>query len=477
VKSLVEWLEAIGLGKYAETFANENITFDILQDLTDEYLRELGFSLGDRVRYLKAIKSHDEIQAAGDSQNPLSIPSDRSPDDDRIYPQSNGTDHKKLSDSSIAENFKPDNDYSNISSDTRTTGDWSEEDFSVSPPRLHKDIDPWAENVHDTDGQPQDDGHDRTYLSTGEIISTILETPFENADHNLSDSSEDEWEDLEDLEDASISEELRPGQTLASDQVSIKPLSALELEEATAGGDWWVEDEYILEPSDEIEGDETWEETALASFDFPFNIPDFDGQAFQSPWDVKDANFDQLLFRAQERAAAVVSLLDWNFVSERENALIYLTDFFQHLKHPATFRAIRFLAENGLTLSELVEMSELRRVWSGNPKWWQIRYHGKLALSNNGRRGLTWKLAHFIIKSRPDYPTEQMIDDDWYDEWINLSYGDIGYFRFSEFIALKVNSHQAETLYLGLSIITEWNENDGIAHRHGWYRNPENCDE
>ena len=49
------WLRRIGLEQYAEMFRDNEIDADVLRDLTDEHLRELGLPLGAR---LKAIEGH-----------------------------------------------------------------------------------------------------------------------------------------------------------------------------------------------------------------------------------------------------------------------------------------------------------------------------------------------------------------------------------------------------------------------------------
>jgi class 3 adenylate cyclase/tetratricopeptide (TPR) repeat protein len=50
-----EWLDAIGLGRYAELFAEHHIDFDVLTDLTEADLAQLGVTLGDRKRLMRAI--------------------------------------------------------------------------------------------------------------------------------------------------------------------------------------------------------------------------------------------------------------------------------------------------------------------------------------------------------------------------------------------------------------------------------------
>ena len=51
----VPWLQRIGLEQLAEIFAANDIDLDVLPELADEDLRELGLSLGNRRRLLRAI--------------------------------------------------------------------------------------------------------------------------------------------------------------------------------------------------------------------------------------------------------------------------------------------------------------------------------------------------------------------------------------------------------------------------------------
>jgi class 3 adenylate cyclase len=52
---LTEWLESIGLGEYAQRFADNAIDLSILRDLTDQDLKELGVLLGHRRKMLRTI--------------------------------------------------------------------------------------------------------------------------------------------------------------------------------------------------------------------------------------------------------------------------------------------------------------------------------------------------------------------------------------------------------------------------------------
>jgi SAM domain (Sterile alpha motif)/Adenylate and Guanylate cyclase catalytic domain len=56
MQQVADWLQKLGLGKYAQSFAENDISFSILPDLTDNDLKELGVaSLGHRRQLLRAI--------------------------------------------------------------------------------------------------------------------------------------------------------------------------------------------------------------------------------------------------------------------------------------------------------------------------------------------------------------------------------------------------------------------------------------
>ena len=49
------WLRGIGLEQYAKTFRDNAIDAEVLHDLTDQHLRELGLPLGARLKLLRAV--------------------------------------------------------------------------------------------------------------------------------------------------------------------------------------------------------------------------------------------------------------------------------------------------------------------------------------------------------------------------------------------------------------------------------------
>ena len=73
---VARWLAEQGLGHHAEAFAENGIAGDILRELTDADLKELGLNLGDRKRLLKAIAALDPeaAQHRVESAKPITAP-------------------------------------------------------------------------------------------------------------------------------------------------------------------------------------------------------------------------------------------------------------------------------------------------------------------------------------------------------------------------------------------------------------------
>ncbi len=70
-----QWLEALELGKYAGLFAENDIDFEVLTELADDDLKELGLSLGHRKKLLKAINN----LAGASEPAPISEPATTQP--------------------------------------------------------------------------------------------------------------------------------------------------------------------------------------------------------------------------------------------------------------------------------------------------------------------------------------------------------------------------------------------------------------
>jgi class 3 adenylate cyclase len=56
MQQIADWLEKLGMSEYAQRFAENDIDASVLPHLTDQSLKELGVSLGHRLKILAAIK-------------------------------------------------------------------------------------------------------------------------------------------------------------------------------------------------------------------------------------------------------------------------------------------------------------------------------------------------------------------------------------------------------------------------------------
>ncbi|WP_024520214.1 AAA family ATPase [Bradyrhizobium sp. Tv2a-2] len=56
MQQIGDWLKELGMSEYAERFAENDIDMAVLADLTDKHLKDLGLSLGHRLKMLRAIR-------------------------------------------------------------------------------------------------------------------------------------------------------------------------------------------------------------------------------------------------------------------------------------------------------------------------------------------------------------------------------------------------------------------------------------
>src|SRR5689334_22672654 len=59
------WLRDVGLLHLGSLFARESIDVDVLTDLTDQDLADIGVTLGDRRRFLKARQAYSDAVGSG----------------------------------------------------------------------------------------------------------------------------------------------------------------------------------------------------------------------------------------------------------------------------------------------------------------------------------------------------------------------------------------------------------------------------
>jgi len=204
--------------------------------------------------------------------------------------------------------------------------------------------------------------------------------------------------------------------------------------------------------------------------DGDFGLYDYDEEAQQRLWDLGPDEDEAAIRRARAKAAAITSLLEIESVTERNAALHFLTELFEHLRHPSTYRAVQNLAADGLDFETLQAVVALRRVWMQRTDWWLYRYRGEVCFLRHGAAACTWILAHRVCVARWQFSPETMVDEEWLDEWLTLPAGAPGYFRFSEFIAEKVDALDAETLHTGLLLKERSDSPSDLSDDYDWHR-------
>src|SRR5262245_51186735 len=64
MRGIAEWLASIGVGEYAQRFADNAIDLSVIRDLTEQDLKDLGVLLGHRRKILRAIAELDGVAPA-----------------------------------------------------------------------------------------------------------------------------------------------------------------------------------------------------------------------------------------------------------------------------------------------------------------------------------------------------------------------------------------------------------------------------
>ena len=57
MKGIAEWLASLGLGEYAQRFADNAIDLSVIRDLTEQDLKDLGVLLGIAARFCARSRS------------------------------------------------------------------------------------------------------------------------------------------------------------------------------------------------------------------------------------------------------------------------------------------------------------------------------------------------------------------------------------------------------------------------------------
>ena len=212
---------------------------------------------------------------------------------------------------------------------------------------------------------------------------------------------------------------------------------------------------------------------------------EYDPDARQLPWGeahAGDAVHNDAIRRAREKAASdCLNHRGDELPGTGKSCWNWLTELFLRLKHPTTFQAIKGIVLQGITADLLQRVVALRDYWMERREWWPGRYERSREMRplRRGSGGLTWAVASRVCRTRADYAPEDMIDEDWFDEWLNLPHdilaerrGDRAYYRFAAYVDAKVSGADPDLLEYGLARVQSERREEIADDRGRWRKLP-----
>ncbi|WP_315755948.1 MULTISPECIES: hypothetical protein [unclassified Bradyrhizobium] len=183
-------------------------------------------------------------------------------------------------------------------------------------------------------------------------------------------------------------------------------------------------------------------------FDY-IELPLFEARAFEHPFGPPREQ-DRAESLQARRARWLLSLLDVPSSIDRRTFLGKFNELFEHFNHPNTFRAVSDLALNGASADDILTAFYLKLAWAECPKFWSIRQSRSRApfIPQNGQTMLTWTRAVRLSILSKGLPAECIIQDDWYEDWLVIPFGDPAFWLFIDYVTLRLEAFAAGALEL-----------------------------
>lgn len=197
-------------------------------------------------------------------------------------------------------------------------------------------------------------------------------------------------------------------------------LSEIDAEELASFQIKDEDDDIVLDPPFEEPSTEWQDPTEPLD---GINLPDFDPNATDNPWDDEDDEDETADVNALSRAAAIASQMEFASIAEMRKALALLVRLFENFQAASTFGAFKRIANLGLDLPTLQSVIALRTIWAESSDWWYYRDYRGIRVARHGPGMMSWVLAYRIRLARPDFPPDMMIDPSWFEEWLQLDHG------------------------------------------------------
>jgi hypothetical protein len=201
-------------------------------------------------------------------------------------------------------------------------------------------------------------------------------------------------------------------------------------------------------PSPPTSVNSTSREREPSWFDF-IELPFFEARAFEHPFGLPREQ-DRAESLQARRARWLLSLLDVPSSTHRRAFLGKFIELFEHFSHANTFKAVSDLALNGASADDILTAFYLKLAWAECPKFWSIRQSRFRApfVPQNGQAMLTWTRAARLTILSKGLPAECIIQDDWYEEWLSVPFGDPAFWSFIDYVTLRLEAFAAGVLEL-----------------------------
>jgi hypothetical protein len=206
--------------------------------------------------------------------------------------------------------------------------------------------------------------------------------------------------------------------------------------EVGAGSDFW-DPIPIVARAAIPNGIEDWSEN--------ISLPQYDPVASERPF---SSFFQETLESlAEKRARWILSMLGITNPSRHRFVFDAFAELFIEYSHHSTFRALSDLALDDATADELVDAFTLKQIWSDFPLFSSFRTKRRdVLIASNKASLLGWTLAVRLVRKSRGVPPEQIIDPDWFHDWLAVPYADPLYWRFIDYICARIDSVESGAL-------------------------------
>lgn len=210
-----------------------------------------------------------------------------------------------------------------------------------------------------------------------------------------------------------------------------QPPAPSDLQGAACAFDFW--DPIPAREAEAVSPVSDWSEAIV--------LPLYEAHASENPFRFEEAR-PSVEAITRRRARWLASLLDIPTMRARRWFADKFEELFDEFPHHNTFHALSGLAIDGASADEILASFQLRQAWTDNPIFWSIRrkgYRGPI-IPNWGERQLGWTKAICLSNLAKGLPAEQIIDQEWYEEWLRLPYGDPLFWSFLEYATARLES-------------------------------------